>query len=232
MLSPIRLLRLPNSTISEQELALNILNIDDVFNDIERRRRNDIEKAVQPKINYFQTPCVDKEPVIENAHNKELNISDCISNSKSNTSNDEDTENKDKDNEDNEDNKLKDSNKIDIVEPPNNNDVLRTNNEKNKQSLIPLTMKLQYNSRSELLNSLYQYISLRKRYFYKSQEKNHTQAKMIDCMDEVVDWNKDLEIYQLQNLVSLSTFRKNIMTKIEYNTQKDYLLEDNDYINA
>jgi hypothetical protein len=51
-------------------------------------------------------------------------------------------------------------------------------------------------------------------------------------MDEVMDWNKDLEINQLQNLISLSTFRKNIMTKVEYNTQKDYLLEDNDYINA
>ena len=231
MLSPIRLLRLPNSAITEQDLALNILNIDDVFNDIERRRRNDIEKAVQPKINYVQTPCVDKELVIESTHNKELNVSEIISNSKFNTStDDEDTENKDNDNEDNK--FFKDSNKIDIIEPPYNNDTLRTNNEKDKQPLIPLTMKLQYNNRSELLNSLYQYISLRKRYFYKSLDKNHTKTKMNDYTDEVVDWNKDLEINQLQNLISLSTFRKNIMTKIEYNTQKDYLLEDNDYINA
>lgn len=229
MLSPIRLLRLPNSGITEHELALNILNIDDVFNDIERRRRNEIEKAVQPKINYVQALYVDKELIIETIHNKELKKSECISNSKFDTSNDDEgIENKDK-----EDNKDSGTDKIDTIELPHSENKNKRNNEQDKQPLIPITMKLQYNNRSELLNSLYQYISLRKRYFFKSLNKNNSsKAKVNDYMDEVMDWNKDLEINQLQNLISLSTFRKNIMTKVEYNTQKDYLLEDNDYINA
>jgi hypothetical protein len=227
MLSPIRLLRLPSSSEKEQELLLKILTIDDVFNDIERKRRNDIEKAAHPKINYVQVPNTDKVHVNEKIKFIELNEQENIAKNEMKVLTNQDTI--DNVNE----------NKIDVIDQPYVDDIIATHNESNKQPLIPLMMKLQYKTRNELLNSLYQYISLRKRYFYKSNTKNDITASNSNnnnhnnnSINEEIDWNKDVEINQLQNLIDLSTFRKNIMTKIEYNTQKDYILEDNDYINA